>query len=389
MNILFVWCGAVGSVMIETLQALGQSEQFPLSITILARSDKFKSELNKDIAYKEIIMDNVLDFFTQESDLSLDRVINTALPQFNETIMQRALWAKVNYMDLASDIDETHVKNKSFPQSALAEKFQENNLCALLNCGISPWITEFCISYITRTYSIDPDTITLYLDENFNSLVPLFSRSPSVAITELLTPAVYIENKQYHTAQPFDNVTVCSSNKKRMHYIRITQEELISIQLMYPNMRSLSILAWWSEIEQGRLLYNLGLLTDPEIKSKLLKKLPGAASKEDISHAFDNNLIDDAWFCFSMEIKDTQQSKHIQVSFWFDDFKIIQKGRYKGSTSISYPTGLSAAWILFLWQSHKISGVHDCLSFSHELPLSALEDTRTFLKNNHITMTHT
>ena len=95
---------------------------------------------------------------------------------------------------------------------------------------------------MTKLHTLDPKKITMYLDENFNSLVPLFSRSPSVAITELLTPAVYLENNTYKTTKPFENVTVCSTNKKQKRYIRITQEELISIQLQYPHIHSISML---------------------------------------------------------------------------------------------------------------------------------------------------
>lgn len=383
MNILFVWCWAVGSVMIHTLYQLSQNQWFPLSITILARSNKFKSELNNNIIYKSIIMDNILDFFQQPKDQHIDRVINTSLPRFNEIIMQRAISSKVNYMDLASDINETHVSKKAFPQSVFASECTKNNISALINCGISPWMTEFCIAYMSRKYHINPKKIEIYLDENFNSLVPLFSWSPSVAITELLTPAIYLKNNIYHTAQPFENTTL-SIDKKRKHYIRLTQEELISIQNQYQQLDSVEMFVWWSEIEQIRLLYNLWLLTDPAMKSKLLSQLPDAANRKDISHAFDNNLIDDAGFSFIINLEDNDNKKTIQWIFDFEWFRAVQDSIYKGSTSISYPTGLSAAWILYLWHTHKIVGMHDCLWFAHQLPLDVLEETRSFLNNNHI-----
>ena len=124
--------------MIQTLHRLSESHKFPLSITILARSENFRTEINDDIDYESIIMGNVLDFFEQPSDMSFDRVINTSLPEFNESIMQRALLSEINYMDLASDINETHVQKKLFPQSSMTQEFEKKNICGLINCGISP-----------------------------------------------------------------------------------------------------------------------------------------------------------------------------------------------------------------------------------------------------------
>lgn len=96
----------------------------------------------------------------------------------------------------------------------------------------------------------------------------------------------------------------------------------------------------------------------------LMQKIPRAATRQEITSAYQKSLIDDAGFEATIVIQTQTQTYRIQIVFDFNSFQQIQHTPYAGSTSIAYPTGLSASWLWYLGhlasQQHH-AGVYDCL----------------------------
>ncbi|MBP7062376.1 hypothetical protein KBA84_06335 [Patescibacteria group bacterium] len=92
-----------------------------------------------------------------------------------------------------------------------------------------------------KKHNITPVSYNLYLDENFNSMVPLFSWSPSVALDEVLTPAFVLDDGVVRFDKPFTLIGYCVGNKC-FNYYEITQEELLNMYHHYKDsLRSLKI----------------------------------------------------------------------------------------------------------------------------------------------------
>lgn len=369
-KILFVGCGAVTSVMLQTLHHISQTYDLNLYYTILTRSDKFQSNLSwLNIDFESLIIEDFETFFGNINIYkeTFDRVINTTNPSFNNIILSRATINHCHYMDLASNIELEDVVAGNFEQSKFDLEYKKLGLIAIINAGVSPGLTEFMIWYICQKYHITPQSIKIYLDEDFNCIKPLFSRSPRVAIQELLTLSVYIQDGHILHWGIFEDNKIYSIGHKCKDYIRVTQEELVSIKSAYTHISDLALFAWWSEIEQMRLLYNLGIFQDEIILQALIHKLPNAATRQEIKQAYNKSLIDDAGFEVTIVVDDGIQIRTIQIIFDFRSFQKIQHTPYAWATSIWYPTGVSAGWIWYIahlaMQNHY-SGIYNCLQLA-------------------------
>ena len=338
-----------------------------LRYTILARSNTFQAEIaDFDIDYETLIVSDFQTFFTKTDDVTydVDRIINTSIPEFNESILTWATIHRCHYMDLASELSMDDVVAGHVPQYKFDTQYRRLGLMGIVNAWVSPGLTELMIGRLCRTHDLQPQSVMIYLDEDFNCTKPLFSRSPRVAIQELLTPAVWIQQWNIVHGGVFEDTEVCSIWHKCKDYIRITQEELVSLRSAYPNLNQLAVFAWWSEIEHVRFLYNLWILSDMQMLDLLMQKIPRAATRQEITSAYQKSLIDDAGFEATIVIQTQTQTYRIQIVFDFNSFQQIQHTPYAGSTSIAYPTGLSASWLWYLGhlasQQHH-AGVYDCL----------------------------
>ena len=370
MHIAFAWFGAVGYVLIQVLEELAKKTWKPHTYTILVRRDTISDELHAlQIAANVVIVWDMPKFFAEGTGLAedVDWMINCATPMFNKGIMQWCLHNNSNYMDFASILWPEDVRAGCVQQDEFHEAFLKAGLLAVVNAGISPGLTDVLTWYLIKKHNITPVSYNLYLDENFNSMVPLFSWSPSVALDEVLTPAFVLDDGVVRFDKPFTLIGYCVGNKC-FNYYEITQEELLNMYHHYKDsLRSLKIAVGWTEIEHIKLLYTMGLLSDEQRVGELSlldivkSKMPKAATKEEMIDAMEKWLIDDAWFSFHIELGGHDKMHIVRAVFDFDAFKDLKNTSYYGATSISYPTGIAAGYIWGLAQAFTQKGVVSCL----------------------------
>ncbi len=369
MHIVLVGFGAVGYVLIQVLEEIAAKQGEKNKYSLLVRNDTISNELHAlNIDANILIISDFMSFFKEKTNISntIDRTINCASPVFNTSILQWCLDNKSNYMDLASLLHTDDVIAGQVQQQKFHNAFINAWLVGVINAGMSPGMTEILTGYVIKKYKITPTSYKLSLDENFNSLVPLFSRAPSVAVDEMMTPGFVMENGRIYSEEPFSLCSICSS-KKCFNYYVITQEELVSMYHHYKSsLRSLQIVAGGAEVEHMKFLYNMGLFSqEPLCGTTLLEiiksKMPKAATKEQIIDAFEKSLIDDAGFAFHIEMGDKNKIYKIQSIFDFTAFKNLKNTSYFGATSVSYPTGTSAGYIFWLAQLFKWKGIIWCL----------------------------
>lgn len=391
-NILFIWLWAVWYVLIKAINQSYRKSNIKVNFFVLSRNHEFEGDLAwSDIKYTTIIAEDFKKFLSKKSkfDHKIDLAINCVSPDFNIDLLNRCVINKSAYLDLASNIWLSEIKKLYFEQDKYDAIFKKNNIWWIYNAGISPGISELLISYIIRKYNINPTSIQIYLKENFDSVIPLWSRSPSVAITEMLTEPIYIKDKKINHGEIFSPQNRCIW-KKRTHYYRVTQEELISIKKYYPTVRDLGMFVSWSEIEKVKFLYDIWLLSDEKVwKNSLLEilksKMPRSATPKQIIKANKNKLIDDVWFWRDIKIIwDKEQTHVISLDFDMKWYNKVQKSIYKWATSISYPTWLWASIFANMLLDKEKIGIYDCLQSSYDLEMDQIKNIINFFKHNHI-----
>lgn len=396
MHIVLVWFGAVGFVLIQILEELSRTKWIQHTYTILVRSNTIQDELESLWINANIVL--VWDmawFFANKKTVGfhVDWTINCATPIFNIAIMEWCLNQKSNYMDLASLLSPDDIRAWHVQQDALHESFVQAWLLAVVNAGISPWLTEVLTGYMITKHAIVPRSYNLYLDENFNSMIPLFSRSPSVAIDEMLTPAFVLDDGNVRIDKPFTLLWYCVWSKC-FNYYEITQEEAVWMYRHYKDsLHTMKIVAGWSEVEHLKLLYTMGLLSSEKVWEKLTlldiikSKMPKAATKEEMIDAWEKSLIDDAWFSFQIELQWSDKLYTIRCVFDFSAFKSLKQTSYYGATSISYPTWLGAGYIRWLAQWFSWKGVVSCLDIGLQVEEESLLTMLSALKDKGIVTT--
>ena len=135
-HILLVGCGAVTGVMLKNLNHLSQMYGLDLRYTILARSNTFQAEIaDFDIDYETLIVSDFQTFFTKTDDVTydVDRIINTSIPEFNESILTWATIHRCHYMDLASELSMDDVVAGHVPQYKFDTQYRRLGLMGIVN----------------------------------------------------------------------------------------------------------------------------------------------------------------------------------------------------------------------------------------------------------------
>jgi saccharopine dehydrogenase (NAD+, L-lysine forming) len=255
-----------------------------------------------------------------------DRTINVATPLLNIPTMQRCLHHNSNYMDLASNIQPENIRSGQLEQLTLHEAFKQAGLLAVINAGISPGISELLTGYGIARHRLIPRSYRLLLRENFVAEVPLYSRSPSVAIDEMLTPAFMIEDGNPRIQEAF---TTYHDPYVGKTYYFITQEESFGMYSHYKDTLSSLILATGgAEVEAIKALYMIGLLsTEPVGDTTYLQivkdKMPRAASRQEVISAIQNHHLEDARFDFILEVSDAAHVYRATMHFNTEAFAAL------------------------------------------------------------------
>lgn len=394
-NIMFIWLGAVWHTIIRSIDIWAKKQNRKLNFFILSRDNTFEDELQwYDIKYKTIIQKDFKKFLSTKKkfDQNIDITINCVSPIFNKSILQRCIANKSYYLDLASNIWADELQKKEFEQDWFDHLFRKNKLTWIYNAGVSPGISEILINYVIRKYAITPISIEIYLKENFDSMIPLFSWSPSTAVDEILTKPIYIDNKEVKYWDIFAPQSKCAGKKKSSYY-RVTQEELVSLLSSYEDVSNLSMYISWSEIEKIKFLYDIWLLSQEKAGNMSLvdivkSKMPKSATPSEIKYAYRHGLIDDARFAFHINILWSDSTYTIILDYNKKSFDKIQNSIFSWSTSISYPTWLWASLVLqyILSQFDSLNKwVYNCIKLAEQMDIKYINKyIIKYLKSNNI-----
>jgi len=405
MKIVFFGVGAVCSVISRVLYELNiKGSNKDLQILFIVRDIKKAKAIffkNQDILENAQFLElkDFADIFTNsknyEKYLNKSTIfINSSIPTYNTPIMKLALDFKANYADLASDIyNDKVVSSLHFEQQTLSKEFEENNLFALINLGISPGITNFLIgerlfSLSNLPYKTKVKKIEINLLEEIQSKQLVFSWSPNVAIEEISYPPIYFKKHTLKKIEPFSKSKTYKFPyfKNFVELYPVFQEELISLKQSFSDVEDIKMFVGGNEIELMKNLYQLNLLSNKHcygyknskicINSIIKDVIPKMKSPKTIEEYIKNKIIKYAEFSavadIKVEISYSKNSKKIKstesIGISFNKYTSLVNTHYSGSTYVSYPTGIGAGILIFYsLMNKKCSNLKGVLA-SEKLP---------------------
>ncbi|BDQ05106.1 MAG: hypothetical protein KatS3mg084_0624 [Candidatus Dojkabacteria bacterium] len=399
-KVMFFGLGAVASVMATAWYELCEKYGLdkPTFIFIVRNKTKSIEYLWKSLKVLErSVFIEIRDFNNLEAEIlenkdaftDVDLCINASLPDFNATIQRISLAIGANYCDLASDMyNRETLETLSFLQFQYDDEFRTKRIFSLINLGVSPGLTNFLVgekilAWQKLSPAVDIRSVDIFLLEDIVSEKIIFSWSPKVAIEELKQQPRYLEKGNLSSIEPFSqsqDYQFLFRNILTTEY-PIFQEEVLSLHRSFPNIPNIKIYTGGGEIEIIKTLYQLNLLSEANVDcagnqasiARILDSiLPGILSPKQVHEIVMQNLIKHAQFAASIELVFSISEKGFsdkdgliveKLGVYFNDYMQLKDTNYAGATYISYPTGVSAAVLLFhtylswLNSNHKIVGV--------------------------------
>ncbi|OGV19094.1 MAG: saccharopine dehydrogenase [Lentisphaerae bacterium GWF2_38_69] len=407
--------GAVGSSMLICLSELAERDGVNIRFLVFtidpiaAQESLYHAEnfMNRVEMIGVKSFDPIFSYEEPYADMLADSVllINAALPNFNEPIIELGLHIGAHTADLAADMYNKETSHSNvFTQYAYDYPLKKKGLASMINMGISPGITNFLIGehirYLTSSdrKELEIESIDLYLLEDIDADTVVFSWSPAVALEELSQHPKQLCDGKMVTFPPFTfalNYTFPHEQHSCRQY-PLYQEELLSLHRTYPDIKTIRVFTGGYEVELVKILYQLNLLSKASVgnNSKLTVEamvrevMPGMKKPRRIEDFLRSGVIRRAHFCAAAEIRvsefvrNERQTSIQTVGLSFLRYQGLLNTPYAGATYIAYPTAVGAAILVWhtlghIWEyPDSISGVVTGEELASLLPHSRIDAVR-------------
>ena len=376
LKIVFFGLGAVGSAMLISFSELAERDGVPISFVAYALNpDEARDALfHAERLFDRIDFVGLPDFspvFANAPQHAKELagatlLVNAAMPEFNEPILELSLQIGAHTVDLASEMyDANTERTLTFPQYGYDPALRERGIAALINMGISPGVTNFLIGrrmqdlLATDRKGLEVESIDLFLLEDIDSDSIVFSWSPIIALEELAQNPRILSDGRMQVLDPF-------SEAREYHFPHeagpsrqypLYQEELLSLHRSFPEIESIGVYTGGSEVELVKALFQLNLLSkrhlpdqpDLTIEAMVRAILPGMNKPRRIEEYLRNGTIRRAHFAAAAEIRVSETVRNERqtvvetVGLSYLRYPELLNSPYAGATYISYPTAAGAA----------------------------------------------
>ncbi|MGB9711288.1 MAG: saccharopine dehydrogenase family protein [Thermodesulfovibrio sp.] len=315
------------------------------SIRNLRKLKEFANTKKKITLHRVSVNDSPsLEKLIRDTDL----VINSATPAINRKIIEIALKYAVNYQDLASNLED--LMNPE--QLEYSQDFKQKGIVGLINTGISPGLTNLIAGELASKFD-SVDTIKIRIFEDQKPPGTIWSWSPKVLFSDILSPPLVYEKGKFNLREPFGEPEYYNYPEpigKRKAYLVYGDE--ISTLPRFLKVKSGNLKSAGSDIEFLMALYNMGLLSDNPLKINggrvspyeiLLKITKRVASIREIIQKVKEGVLEEATFGIVVECSGKLQGKRKTLRGYliFPSIRELIKIA-PGSTHVSYPTALVA-----------------------------------------------
>jgi saccharopine dehydrogenase-like NADP-dependent oxidoreductase len=415
LTIAFFGLGAVGSSMLICFDELAERDGIPIRFLVYsidaaaARDALFHAEPVLD-RLELVEVPGFEPIFAAEAPYldqlnGVDLLVNAATPAFNLLVIELALRLSAHALDLASDMyDAETERTLTFAQYRHDEALGTRGICAMINFGAAPGVTNFLIGehihYLRATgrKDLSIESIDLYLLEEIDADTVIFSWAPSVALEELSQQPLQLNQGRMLKRLPFEGGRTYEfpHERKLVRQYPLYQEELLALHRAFPEIPDIGVYTGGWEVELVKALYQLNLLSQETIaegagltvEDVVKAVLPRMKQPRRIEEHLRNGIIRRAHFCAAAEIRTSESVRNERqtlietVGFSYVRYRGLLDTPYAGATYISYPTGVGAAVLAWHILEHcreapgSISGVVSAEDLAVLLPRPRIDAVR-------------
>jgi len=355
-KVLVIGLGAQGSTIARYLNNHPQVETLVCADYDKELTERLSASLSKAIAVPVDGRD--LDAITRAAE-GCQLIINGLPLEYNLNVMEAALAAGANYMDLAGPMEEMgFVESYQWLFSEWHERFKVKGLLALVGCGIAPGLANVIVRESVEKLD-SCDYIGIFFYDGFLSkhYVP-FWWSPEVALGDMMYDTFRCENGKIVSDQPFSRPVWVKfrdvDNEIRM--VDHEHDEPVTMGLLAESVlkgaKDIEFKYGGPQVELAESLYKVGLLSKDKVNVKgvevvpfdvLMAQIPRAPRfEEEIQAVIDEGIIQDEG-AFLVRVKGKVDGKELQIDSYTNFPGLVEAFARARMTHESYSTGQCAA----------------------------------------------
>ncbi|QAR32654.1 hypothetical protein EP073_04290 [Geovibrio thiophilus] len=288
-----------------------------------------------------------------------DLIINGLPLAYNLKVMEAALEAGADYMDLSGPMEDIgFVESYRWLMDEWSRRFREKGLLALVGCGIAPGLANVIVRESVE--KLDKcDFIGIYFYDGFISshFVP-FWWSPEVALGDMMYRTFRYEDGKFVTDTPFSRPVYMKFRgiDKEIRMVDHEHDEPVTMGLLADSVlkgaKDIEFKYGGPQIEMSEYLYKAGILNKDTVQVKgvevspfdvLMKVIPRAPRYEhEIQAVIDKGIIKDEG-AFLVRVKGSVGEKGVQIDSYTNFPGLEEAFRKAKMTHESYSTGQCAA----------------------------------------------
>jgi saccharopine dehydrogenase (NAD+, L-lysine-forming) len=349
MKTLVIGTGAIGIVVGSELARKPEIKEVRLADINLQRAEQIRDWLKSKKVSAHRVDAGKLDDVAKVAE-GMDVIVNATLPMFNLTIMDAALKAKANYVDLAMDDLSSFLK-----QLELDNKYKKAGLTALLNAGSAPGITNVLAAQAADRLD-RVDTIRIRIFDSAESKEIVSTWSPKVMWDDMVTEPVVYENGEFKKVPLFSGEETYNfpDSIGPQTVVAHAHEEPVSLpRFIDKGLKYVDLKLGTPDMPIIKFVVQLGLMDKEPVdvggvkvapRDLFFKLIPPTLSFEEVENKIKAGTLIDARECCVVEVEGEKAGKrrtHI-FSVPFPTLREVQE-KLPGATHESYVTGVSAA----------------------------------------------
>ena len=350
-HVLIIGAGGVGSVVVHKCAQV--SEVFS-KITLASRTvakcaaiaQSVKERTGVQVAVEQVDADNVAETVALIRRIKPDLVLNVALPYQDLPLMDACLETGVDYLDTANYEPPDVAKFEYKWQWAYRERFERQNIMALLGSGFDPGVTNVYCAWAQKHLFDEIHTLDI-IDCNAGDHGQHFATNfnPEINIREITQRGRYWEHGEWVETDPlswsmtYDFPEGIGAKKCFLMY----HEELESL---VRNIKGLKRARFWMTFSENylthlRVLENVGMTRIDPVNYQGKEIVPIQFLKAVLPEPASLGPLTKGRTCIGCVMKGVKGGKEKQV-YIYNICSHEEAYREVGSQAISYTTGVPA-----------------------------------------------
>ena len=282
----------------------------------------------------------------------VDVLVNAVPVEFNLNLMRAALKAGTNYLDMAFEY-------RDFEKIlALNEKFQEEDLTALVAFGVSPGLTDVLVALAADELDAVNEVKILIADYADSDIV-YTTWSPRIFLDDCTRPPMVYEDGRIKHLKPFAEPEVIEfPGVGKMTVYAHPHEEVLTVSKTIKGVRRVSVKMGCGLMDFFRVLYTMGILYENAMITKkkvkvddvevdpadvVVRFLPRPITGEELREYIEKGVIREATTAIVVKVYGTKNGKEsvVESSTVSPPIKEIINTTPLAN-NLSYPTSLCA-----------------------------------------------